>query len=140
MEERHEFTLKIFKDGFILAALFWALFCLFCPIVHPDDLSSEEYQNYQEIATSYYDTGSYECDDNIIVTKNTKKSINVVDSSRPLSPSLTFTFNKDDVKVKAGVNLYFLKLVLPSLIVFLIIFMCLSVVRWFVFTVLHYPY
>lgn len=140
MEKRHEFTLKIFKDGFILAALFWALFCLFCPIVHPDDLSSEEYQNYQEIATSYYDTGSYECDDNIIVTKNTKKSINVVDSSRPLSPSLTFTFNKDDVKVKAGVNLYFLKLVLPSLIVFLIIFMCLSVVRWFVFTVLHYPY
>ena len=140
MEERRELTFKIFRDGIISAVLFWALFCLFCPIVHPDDLSTEEYKEYETIATSYFDTGSYECEDNIVVTKNTQKSINVVDSNRPLSPSLTFNFGKDEVKVKSGINLYFLKLVLPSLGVSVIIFMALSVLRWIVLTVIRYPY
>lgn len=138
MEERRELTFKIFRNGFVTAVFVWALFCLFCPIVHPDNLSNEEYQKYQAIATSYYETGAYSCEYNIVVTKNTPKSINVLDSSRPLSPSLTFNFSQDEVKVKTGINLYCLKLVLPSLALSVICFMAFACIVW-VISVIRIP-
>ena len=134
-----ELTFKIFRNGIISAVLVWALFCLFVPIVHPDGLSNEDYKQYETIATNYYETGSYEVEENIVVSKNAPKSINVVDSSRPFSPSLIFYFGKDEVQVKTGINLYFLILILPILGVSVIFFMAVSCIVWIVSSVIQVP-
>ncbi len=133
--KRNELTGNLFQYVIISVALIWALFCLFCPLVRPDTLSTEDCKKYQAIATDYYETGEYQCEESIVVTNNSKNCISVVDSNRPFSASLTFYFTDDTVKVKDGINLYFLNLIVPSLLV-----AAIAVVFIFIICRIIFPY
>lgn len=132
MEERHELTKEIFGYCLIIAVVIWGLISLFCPLITPDELSAEDQKKYQTIATQYYETGEYECEDNILVSQESSTAINVSDSDRPLSPSLTFRFTDDGVRIDSGVNLSFLKLIIPILIVCLIVMMVIASIVWII--------
>lgn len=132
MEERHELTKKIFGYCLIIAVGIWGLISLFCPLIAPDTLSTEDREKYQTIATEYYETGEYNGEDNIIVSQESTKVINVVDSDRPLSSSLTFRFSDEGIKIESGINLSFIKLIIPILLVCIIAMMLVAVIVWII--------
>ena len=132
MEERHELTKEIFGYCLIIAVVIWGLISLFCPLITPDELSAEDQKKYQTIATQYYETGEYECEDNILVSQESSTAINVSDSDRPLSPSLTFRFTDYGVRIDSGVNLSFLKLIIPILLVCIIVMMVIASIVWII--------
>ena len=132
MEERHELTKEIFGYCLIIAVVIWGVISLLCHLITPDELSTEDQEKYQTIATQYYETGEYECEDNILVTQDSPTSINVVDSNRPFSPSLIFRFSDEGVKVEPGVNLNFFKVLIPILLVCIIIMMVIASIVWII--------
>lgn len=116
-ESENNLGKKIYGYSIAIAVFIWGFICILAPLMQPDKLSSEDYSKYQQIATDYYETGQLKCDENIVVSKISGSSINVLDSDRPFSSSLTFVFLDDGVKVQKGINLTFVKTIFPIMII-----------------------
>lgn len=132
MEERHELTRKIFGYCLVIAVIIWGFASLFSPLIAPDALSEKDQKKYQKIATEYYETGEYECEENIVVIRNSGNEINIADSSRPFSESLTFRFSDEGVTVEPGINLNFLKIIIPLLMLSIAVMMVVAVIVWLI--------
>lgn len=130
-EQEHNLTKRIYGYSICIAVFIWGLICIFAPLLQPDKLSSEDFSKYQKIATTYYETGEKTFDDNIIVNKLSSSSISVSDSDRPFSPSLTFVFLDDNVKVETGVNLTFVNIIFPFLLICIITTLVIATILWF---------
>ena len=134
MKNRHEYEnnlgKKIYGYSIAIAVFIWGLICIFAPLVQPDKLSSEDFSKYQQIATDYLESGECNFDENIKVSKISSSSINVLDSDRPFSSSLTFVFLDDDVKVETGINLTFVNIIFPILLICIITMLVIATVIW----------
>ena len=134
MKNRHEYEnnlgKKIYGYSIAIAVFIWGLICILAPLVQPDKLSSEDFSKYQQIATDYLESGERNFDENIKVSKISSSSINVLDSDRPFSSSLTFVFLDDDVKVETGINLTFVNIIFPILLICIITMLVIATVIW----------
>lgn len=90
---------KIYSYCLAIGIVIGLLVCLFAGIASPEDLTEDERAAYKRLAIKYYETGEYDVDSNISVSYYSQHLVNVVDNSRPLTPSLSFEFDDDNDKI-----------------------------------------
>ena len=131
--ERREILYKKFGYCLVIGVVLGLLGCLFSAIASPEDLTAEERATYQQLATEYYETGEYNSDSNISVSYYSQHLVNVVDNSRPFTPSLSFEFDEDNDKVVVhqDINLAVIR-VFPVIIIASV---AISIVVGFILTV-----
>ena len=139
MEERqHEFTSKLFAYCLVIGIAVGLMVCLFLTASTPEGLTQEETTSYQRIATQFYETGNYSADDNIQVSSYSQHTVNVVNTDKPLTPSLTFKFEKGKViSVDSGINFSVVKVYPKVLTISILICLAFAAVVWVISKLLY---
>lgn len=135
--ERREILYKTFGYCLVIGVVLGLLGCLFSAIASPEDLTAEERATYQQLATEYYKTGEYNSDSNISVSYYSQHLVNVVDNSRPFTPSLSFEFDEDNNKVVVhqDINLAVIRvfpvIIMVSVVIMVVVGFILSIIGYF---------
>ena len=128
--KRSEFTSKLFAYCLAIGISIGFFMCLIIVAAAPQGLTEAESEQYRTIASEYYKTGEEDSDDSIKVTSFSQHQVIVFNTDEPLTPSMIYNFEKDNIKERQGVNLSVIKVFPIILIISSVIMLVIALFIW----------